>query len=127
MLTCGTDPQGAELENVTMAENEINVESMLELPQAVAYLEDIVRSLKEGHVYVEHGDNKLEMTPEPNVKVGLKAKQKRDKQSISLKISWRSTPPAGKIEDGFKISAEKAGKRATKDEETPGIVRGVEE
>lgn len=86
------------------APREIRVESTLEVGQAVAYLQDIVNSLKAGHIKVEHGGNKLEMSPPGSVNVQLKAKRKETKDSISLKISWHSTSGHGS-EPGVKISS----------------------
>ncbi len=72
-----------------MQENEIRAKSHTTLNEAISYLEGIVASLKEGRVCVEHGEESLTFEPKGNVTVQVKARKKQDKESVSLKITWR--------------------------------------
>ncbi len=83
-----------------MEYNEVRVESDLELGQAISYLEDIVAGLKSGRLCVQHEEDELTLAPQRTVSVSIKARQKKDKESVNLKISWRTptvqkegTPP----------------------------------
>lgn len=71
-----------------MEVHELELETTAELTQAIAYLEDIVAGLKSGRICVQHEEDELLLSPQRTVSVALKAKQKEDKETISLKISW---------------------------------------
>jgi amphi-Trp domain-containing protein len=68
---------------------EIEVEGTIELKKAVEYLEQILRSLKDGTVFVQCGDKQLALTPAPVVQFQFEAKQKKDKQEISFELTWK--------------------------------------
>lgn len=72
-----------------MSKREAKVRSTMELPEAVAYLEDVLKKLKAGDLNVMNGAQDLRLTPQPQVKLEFEAAQKSDKESISLKLSWR--------------------------------------
>ncbi len=72
-----------------MTKNEVKVKAVMEQAKAVSYLSDIVQSLQAGKVVVANGPQSVELTPADAVKVELAAVQKVDRDSISLKISWR--------------------------------------
>ncbi len=94
-----------------MKKKEAKVKSTMELAKAINYLEDIVKSLKAGTVSVINGDETLTMSPEPSVKVTLSASQKSDKESLSLKVSWRKPEVEEGEQDGdheLRIVGEKA-------------------
>lgn len=76
----------------------------MELPEAVAYLEDVLKKLKAGDLNVISGAQSLRLTPHPPVKLEFEATQKSDKESISLKLSWRleDAAKAGKNGKGDK-------------------------
>ncbi len=75
-----------------MEKNEIRVEAMMERDRAVSYLQDLVNSLKSGEISIQHGEESLNFTPDPSVKVSVKGKKKEDKESLSFKLSWTRTP-----------------------------------
>ena len=61
----------------------------VELPKAIAYLEDLVKSLKAGRICITNCEKSLTLTPEPVVKLELEASQKNDKEELALRIAWR--------------------------------------
>jgi amphi-Trp domain-containing protein len=96
-----------------MDRKEIEVKSAIEIDQAVAYLQDIVNSLKQKRVCVEHGGDSLVLNPPGSVTVEVKARQKADKESISLKISWLRQIEGDQPAPDLKISAKEPATKAT--------------
>jgi amphi-Trp domain-containing protein len=73
-----------------MHKKEAKVKAAMELSKAISYLDDLVASLKAGRVTVANGEQDLSLTPDEAVKLEVKATQKTDKESIAIKLSWRS-------------------------------------
>jgi amphi-Trp domain-containing protein len=86
-------------------DKDIGVKSAITLDQAVAYLQDIVNSLKQKKVCVEHGGDSLVLNPPASVTVEVKARQKSDKESIALKIAWARQVAPGESGPELTISA----------------------
>lgn len=76
-----------------MEYNEVRHETTMELGQAIAYLEEIVAGLKSGRLCVAQENDEITLAPQRTVTVSIKARQKRDKESVGLKISWRTPAP----------------------------------
>ena len=89
-----------------MEKEEIRAESLMSNEQAVAYLEDIVGSLKAGKIHLEHGENAITLNPPDTVLIQLKAKRKADKESISLKIGWRRQVAPDDAQADIRISSD---------------------
>lgn len=83
---------------------ELEVETVAEYAQAVQYLETIVSRMKAGKVTVAHGEQTLTLVPSEQVKVQLKARTKEEKESISIKMSWRKENENLPGPDTIKIS-----------------------
>ncbi len=88
-----------------MNKKDIGVKSAIRLDQAVAYLQDIVNSLKQKKVCVEHRGESLVLNPPDSVTVEVKARQKSGKESISLKIGWLRPTEADETDPELTISA----------------------
>lgn len=88
-----------------MEYNEVHLESTLELSQAIAYLEDIVAGLKSGSLNVQHEADELALTPQRTVSVDIKARQKGEKESVRLKLSWHVPSPKRDGAAPLRISA----------------------
>ncbi|MCO6438653.1 MAG: amphi-Trp domain-containing protein [Phycisphaerae bacterium] len=69
--------------------SEAKMKANLDLPKAIGYLEDVVKSLKAGRVCITNCEKSLTLTPEAMVRLELEASQKDDRESISLRIAWR--------------------------------------
>lgn len=72
-----------------MSKKEAQLKATMDLPRAIAYLEDLAKSLKAGKVCVTNCDKTVTLNPEKLVKLDLEAVQKDDRESLSLEISWR--------------------------------------
>ncbi len=71
-----------------METNEIRVKKEMERGQAIEYLQAVINSMRQGRVTIEHADETLALTPPAGVTVQVKARRKRDKESVSVKLSW---------------------------------------
>ncbi len=88
-----------------MPNEEIEVKTSGELFRGIDYLQSIVQSLRERRVCVEHEQQSMELhPPDDGVSISVKVRQKEDKASIALKISWRTTPTA-EDDPGLTISS----------------------
>ena len=77
-----------------MKKEQIRVESVFDTEKAVSYLSDIVSKLRDGRITIEHGEHALTLEPHDPVTVKIKASRKPGKESISLKISWKTDEKA---------------------------------
>ena len=71
-----------------MEKQKIGVKMNLPYTEAVAYLEDLLKSLKAGTVVVESGGDHVTMKPGDNVVIEVEAKVKKGKQKFGLEIGW---------------------------------------
>lgn len=69
--------------------SEAKMKANIELPKAIGYLEDVVKSLKAGRICITNCEKSLTLTPENVVKLELEATQKGDKEELSVRIAWR--------------------------------------
>jgi amphi-Trp domain-containing protein len=70
----------------------IDLKGRTDLAKAIEYLENIVASLKSGTLCVQNGsDETLTLKPEQAIDLEVNASQRADKESVSLKLSWRKT------------------------------------
>ena len=73
-----------------METNKISLKQMMETKDAVAYLEDLIKSFNVGKVVVQQGEDYVDlMTPEM-VDIKVEAKIKKNKSKFSLELSWRT-------------------------------------
>jgi amphi-Trp domain-containing protein len=77
-----------------MGKKGVSLETSLPLGQAVDYLEDLVRSLRQGRVVVQKGKEYIQLTPAALVKIELEAVRKKDKEKFVLELSWRADQEA---------------------------------
>ena len=97
---------------------KIEVEGAIELKRAVDYLEQILRSIKEGSILVRYGDQHLKLTPGPVVQFEFEAKQEKDKQELSFELTWK---------DGLQAEEDFGLLLSSQEQEDPGQVRGAVE
>lgn len=71
-----------------MEKQKIGVKMNLPYTEAVAYLEDLLKSLKAGTIVVESGGDHVTMKPGDNVVIEVEAKVKKGKQKFGLEIGW---------------------------------------
>lgn len=89
------------------SKQELKAELVMSLPELTQYLEAIVEGLREGRVYLEHGGKVLGLCPGESIALELSAKQKKDREKLSLELSWER--PEGAEDDGpaLKISSQR--------------------
>lgn len=68
---------------------ELKVDGAVELPHVIAYLEQLVQSLKSGAVEVRQGDESLVLGPRGVVGFSLAAVDKGKRQRLALELTWR--------------------------------------
>ena len=82
---------------------KISFKAQLDLDQAIAYLEDIAKCLKDGKLCAQQGDDFITLSPDKDVFFELESSRKKDKESINIEIRWRKGGVIPQPED-FKIS-----------------------
>lgn len=81
-----------------METTKIKNKQQLEIGGVIGYLEALTKSLKDGKVVVEHGEEFVALDiPKAGV-VEVEAKKKKGKAKFSLSLSWRMTEDPGKPE-----------------------------
>lgn len=74
-----------------MGDNKVDYKRMVDISEAVAYLEALTRSLQEGRIVVQHGEKALELCPPSVVALEIEAKQKKDKNKFGFEIAWKNS------------------------------------
>jgi len=92
-----------------METNEIEVKRDMEVSKAIDSLQAVINSLREGRVHVEHAGESVTLKPAQHVGIQLKARRKEDKESVSVKLSWRPVPAEGEQAE-LRITSEPAHK-----------------
>jgi amphi-Trp domain-containing protein len=75
-----------------MSENDVSFKRLVEISEAVSYLEALAMSLRTGRIVVEHGETALDLDPPPVVTLEIEAKQRKDKAKFGFEIKWKNTP-----------------------------------
>lgn len=71
-----------------MAKEKLTVKTTLPFTEAVAYMEDLVASLKAGTIVVQNEGEHVTLKPGSDVSIEVEAKIKKDKQKFGFEISW---------------------------------------
>lgn len=78
---------------------ELKVDGAVELPQAIAYLEQLVQALKSGTAEVRQGDHAIVLGPRGVVGFSLRAVDKGKRQRLALELEWRKfKAPAAELD-----------------------------
>ena len=67
---------------------EIQFEKKMEIAEIVGHLEALISSLKEGKIVIEQGNQCVSLTPTGMIDFEMEARQKDDKEKISVEFSW---------------------------------------
>ncbi len=89
-----------------MSKKEISYKGRVEYEKAIEYLEELVKGLKSGTVYLQSEQEYIELSPGKTVMIEASASQKKDKEKFSLELSWYLTEADGE-DIGLKISTTK--------------------
>jgi amphi-Trp domain-containing protein len=95
-----------------MSKKKVKIESVMELSQVSQYLEDVLQSIRDGSINVEKGTDSITLVPQNIVRFEMCLSRKKDKEKVSLEISWKCDPEAvaannvqiGSAENEMKIS-----------------------
>lgn len=91
-----------------MSKRETKHETVADLAKAVTYLEDVIRSLRDGSISVGNGAEKLVLKPSDQVKVKVEATKKSHKETISVRLSWQTEAENGEAPESFEIGSPKS-------------------
>jgi len=85
---------------------KLKIKASTSIENAVSYLEDIISSLKAGKIVLQKGEECMALSPKENVSFEVKATEKKDKEKLSVEISWRKNDIVVPAEETvFKITS----------------------
>lgn len=89
-----------------MAKKEVSISGKMEKARVIEHLDKLVRSLRDGSVYVQQGSDYVGLNPAEFVDFELDASSRKNKETLELKLSWRKVESIDETED-VTISSEK--------------------
>ncbi|WP_421903155.1 amphi-Trp domain-containing protein [Maridesulfovibrio sp.] len=60
--------------------------------EAIAILEDILKSFKAGNMVIQNGEESVTLIPSDEISMEIKAKTKKLKNKLSMELSWKAVP-----------------------------------
>ncbi len=72
-----------------MSEKAIGYKQMVDIGEAVAYLEALARGFQDGRIVVTRGAKTPELVPPSVVVLEIEAKQKKDKTKFGFEVTWK--------------------------------------
>lgn len=79
--------------------HELKVDGAVELPQAIAYLEQLVQALRSGTAEVRQGDEAIVLGPRGVVGFALRVTDRGKRQRLELELEWRKfKAPAAELD-----------------------------
>ena len=58
--------------------------------EAIAILEDILKSFKAGNMVIQNGEESVTLIPSDKISMEIKAKTKKLKNKLSMELSWKA-------------------------------------
>jgi amphi-Trp domain-containing protein len=77
-----------------MSKNKVKLDTAITLPQAIAKLEELIDSLKQGTVNFQVGEEAVTVVPPDILHLEMKVAQKKEKERIKLELSWERSEEA---------------------------------
>ncbi len=74
-----------------MGKDDISMEGTMETQEVIHYLEGLIEGFREGRIVVEQGERYLTLNPPKTLGVEIEARRKKDKEKLSLELSWHKT------------------------------------
>lgn len=71
-----------------MSKDKLKIDSIMPLDQVISKLEELLGSLKSGCLNIQLGQETMQLTPAGVVDFEMKVAKKKDKEKLSLEISW---------------------------------------
>ncbi|GEM_PF-462926 len=78
-----------------MQKEKLEVKLSLSYKEAIAYIEDLLKSLNSGKIIVQKDDDFVAMSPPEQVMVELGAKVKKGKHKFSFEMAWAALESGG--------------------------------
>ncbi|MDR1660252.1 MAG: amphi-Trp domain-containing protein [Desulfovibrio sp.] len=88
-----------------MEKKKISTELRMEYSAAVSYLENLLEAFRAGRIEVRKRENRIILAPSSEINVEIEAKQKPEKESFSIGISWTPCAVCKDEEDQVRIKA----------------------
>lgn len=73
-----------------MSKQSVSMEKTMNLQETIAYLEELVTSLKVGRIEIAEGEKRVILCLPNVLDVEVEAKHKKDKQKLTLELSWKN-------------------------------------
>lgn len=89
-----------------MGKKNINIEGIMDPSEVSGYLREIADSLDRGRVVIERDRDFVELSPQGAMDARISARAKKDRQSLSVKLSW-DTPAKDLRAPEIRISSER--------------------
>ena len=89
-----------------MSKREVEFKGRIEQGAAVEYLRELLSGLESGRLYVQSGDQFVELETADFVDLEIEAARKKDKSKLKLELSW-SKEEVVETESSLKISTER--------------------
>jgi len=89
-----------------MSKKELEFKVLMDRQEAVAHLENLAQSIKEGKVVVEKGKHFVSICPGEKIAVEIECYQKKDKEKIAIELSWSPAPPPPDPKAALNISSQ---------------------
>ncbi len=78
-----------------MSKDKLKLDSIMPLDQVISKMEELVASLKQGVLNIQLGQETLRLTPPRVVDFEMKVSKKKDKEKVSMEISWEADQNQG--------------------------------
>lgn len=76
-----------------MNKKSISVKTSLKKERAIAYLEELVKSLKANQVCIQQETEFVKLVPGETMELEVSAAQKKGKEKLSFELSWTTEVP----------------------------------
>ena len=73
-----------------MSKKELKVKTKGGLEEAISYLKALTSSLKEKKLVIQKESSFITLSPKDEVSLEIEAEQKREKENLSIKLSWKN-------------------------------------
>lgn len=85
--------------------NELTIKKNATASEVVNILTDLAKTFKEGKVCIESGKKNIVLKPSGDIYVEIEAEVKKDKEKLSIEMSWRQVEQQKEAESSLKISS----------------------
>jgi amphi-Trp domain-containing protein len=115
-----------QMKEKQLMKNEVKIKQTMELATVADILKDLVKSFDEGTVCFEKGKEFVTLKPGKMIEVEIEAGLKKDRQKLSVELSWRQFEPEKEDSPVIKISSQEPEMEAPAAEESASDTEGSE-